>query len=166
MSDARPVTQRLRLRPYPVKLALPFCKLVHRRQPKRQPGMWSVAVLEYGELRGVAIVGRPTARMLDDGFRLEVLRVAVQEGVKHACSMLYGSCSRTARGMGCTDLLTYLHADESGVSLKAAGWVFMGMTKGGEHDRPSRPRAAVVDAEPKQRWFAPWSAMVQERMAA
>jgi hypothetical protein len=157
-----PTEKRLTLRPYPNKHALPFCKLVHRRQPDRNGCMWSIAALEFGVVRGVAIVGRPTARKLDNGARLEVLRVAVEEKVSHACSMLYGACSRAARAMGATDLLTYTHLDESGVSLRAAGWIEFGLTSGGEHSRPSRPRKPVVDPLPKRRWFAPWSEMLKE----
>ena len=38
---------------------------------------------------GVAIVGRPVARMLDDGWTLEVNRTCT-DGTKNANSMLYG----------------------------------------------------------------------------
>ena len=53
---------------------------------------------------------------------------------------------------------THTHLDEPGTSLRAAGWVFAGLTHGGEHSRPSRPRAKAVDSLPKKRWFAPGSA--------
>lgn len=35
-------------------------------------------------------------------------------------------------------------------------------TPGGEHSRPSRPRAKAVNAAPKHRWWAPWSRRAAE----
>lgn len=143
------------IRPIVLRRAIPFCRQTHRRLPAIQGAMWSVGVYRAGELVGVAIVGRP-ARLLDDGARLAVLRVAVQEGVRNGCSMLYGACSRAARDMGASDLLTYTHLDEPGTTLRAAGWVDGGLTDGGAHDRVSR-RRVTVDTARKRRWWAPWS---------
>lgn len=146
----------LSLRPYTVKRALPFVAQVHRRLPKVQGAMWAVSVWAHGEVVGVALVGHPARELMKD-HTLAVLRVAVLEGYKNACSMLYGACSRAARAMGADNLVTYTHEDETGVSLKAAGWIYGGLTDGGEHSRPSRQRAAAVDPKPKHRWWAPWS---------
>lgn len=151
----------LRLRPWTVKQALPFVARVHRRLPKIQGAMWAVRAMVGDDTIGVALVARP-ARAWDDGSTLMVARVAVIEGHPNACSMLYGACSRAARAMGADNLVTYTHGDESGTSLKAAGWIYAGRTDGGEHDRPSRSRKHAVDATPKHRWFAPWSAKVQK----
>ena len=74
--------------------------------------------------------------------------------------MLYGACSRAARAMGATGLVTYTHLDEHGASLKASNWIYGGNTDGGEHSRPSRPRALAIDPLPKRRWWAPWSEAV------
>lgn len=60
-------------------------------------------------------------------------------------------------------MVTYTHCDESGVSLKAAGWIDGGLTDGGEWDRPSRPRLPGVDSEPKRRWWTRWSARAPKR---
>ena len=49
-------------------------------------------------------------------------RVAT-DGTAHACSALYGACWRTAKAMGYVRAVTYTHANESGASLRAAGWV-------------------------------------------
>lgn len=144
------------LRPWTIKAAVPFCKQVHRKLPRVTGGLWAVSVRRAGEVVGCAIVARP-ARLLDDGATLAVARVAVIENNPNACSMLYGACSRAAKAMGADNLVTYTHEDEHGASLKAANWVDDGLTDGGEQDRPSRKRAAVVDARPKRRWWAPWS---------
>lgn len=151
----------MNLRPITVTAALKFNLETHRRLPKLQGGMWAVAV-EDSEILGVAIVGRPTARMLDDGRRLQVVRCAVREGVKNGCSMLYGAVARAARAMGATDCFTYIHADETGHSLKTSGWIedLNFKSDGGEWSRPSRPRSKTVEPEAKRRFFTAWSKMV------
>lgn len=92
---------------------------------------------------GVAIVGRPVARTLDDGWTLEVTRVAT-DGTKNACSALYASAWRAARAMGYQRLITYTLPSEGGASLRAAGWRTVHRTKGGNWNTPARPR---VDTE-------------------
>jgi hypothetical protein len=111
------------------------------------------------EVVGVALVGIPNARAhtTDELDTLCVLRVAVKEGVKNACSLLYGACWRTARGQGADSMVTYTHLDEPGTSLIAAGWINGGLTDGGEWDRPGRPRQLAIDSERKIRWWAPGS---------
>jgi len=145
----------MRLRPCTVKRSVPFVREVHRRLPRVQGAMWAVGAWVDGELIGVALVGHPARELSAD--TLAVLRVAVLEGHRNACSMLYGACARAARAMGADNLVTYTHEDETGVTLKAAGWIDGGLTDGGEHSRPSRRRAPAVDPRPKRRWWAPWS---------
>lgn len=148
----------LKLRPCTVRRALPFVRVVHRRLPKVQGAMWAVSVWTAGEMVGVALVGNPAREWQDEA--LAVLRVAVIEGHRNACSMLYGACSRAAKAMGAANLVTYTHGDEDGTSLKAAGWVDGGLTDGGEWNRDGRPRQLALDPEPKRRWWAPWSERV------
>jgi hypothetical protein len=84
-----------------------------------------------GILRAVAITGRPVARHYDDGDTLEVCRVAT-DGTRNANSFLYGACARAAFALGYRRLITYTQADESGSSLRAAGWRVIA-------ERPARP---------------------------
>ena len=154
------------LGPYPVKYAKAWIETVHRRIPTLTGAMWCVGLWVDGEMRGLAVVGRPSARKLDSLARerihtLEVLRVAVIEGTRNGCSMLYGACSGAAQRMGADGLLTYIHEDEAGVSLRAAGWVEDKTTDGGAWSRPSRQR----ELAPKRRWWAPWSAQVKTKAA-
>jgi hypothetical protein len=94
-----------------------------------------------GELVGVVIVGRPVARFLDNGLTLEVLRLAVAEGVINACSMLYGAAWRAAKALGYVRLITYTHAGESGASLRGANYRVVAQRPARPGwDRPSRPR--------------------------
>lgn len=149
--------ETLHLRPWTVKAALPFIARVHRRLPRVQGALWAVSVRDGMAVVGTAVVAHPARELMERGV-LSVSRVAVMEGYPNACSMLYGACSRAARAMGAQALVTYTHEDESGISLKAAGWIRGGLTDGGEHSRPSRRRAPAVDPNPKRRWWAPWSA--------
>ncbi len=159
----------LRLRPWTVKreAALDFVRQVHRCLPKVQGAMWCVSVREGSEIVGVALVGWPSQEQTNDEIdHLRVLRCAVKEGYKNACSMLYGACWKAARAMGCTNMDTFTNLDEPGTSLIAAGWIDGGLTEGGEHSRPSRPRAAAVNAEPKRRWWAPGSEKAPKKKVA
>ena len=78
-------------------------------------------VSDDGELRGVAIACRPTNRNSDNGLTCEVARVAT-DGRANACSFLYGAVARIARDLGFNRVITYTLDEESGASLRAAGW--------------------------------------------
>jgi hypothetical protein len=104
-----------------------------------------------GALRGVAIAGRPVARLNDDGLTLEVTRCCV-DGVKNGCSMLYAACWRAARALGYKRLITYTLFEEPGTSLRAAGFKLLYATKGDTWDRPGRPREAKCPTGPKKAW--------------
>lgn len=95
---------------------------------------------EDGVLRGVAIVGRPVARHFDNGQTLEVTRTAT-DGTPNANSMLYGAACRVTFALGYTRLITYTQGDESGSSLRAAGWRVIAQRPARPGwDVPSRPR--------------------------
>lgn len=104
-------------------------------------------------IHGVAIVGRPVPRGLQDGWTLEVTRCAT-DGTKNACSALYGAAWRAARAMGYRRLVTYILGSEKGTSLVAAGFRVVHRTKGGNWNTPARPRvdtAAHLSGQ-KQLW--------------
>jgi hypothetical protein len=106
---------------------------------------------EAGEVRGVAIVGRPVSRALDNGLTLEVNRVAT-DGCPNACSALYGASWRAAKALGYRRLVTYTLEDEGGASLRGAGWRVVAERKGGSWDCPSRPRVDKHPLQGKLRW--------------
>jgi hypothetical protein len=119
----------------------------HHRHHKPPVGhLFSIAVADdTGTVRGVAIVGRPVARMLQDGLTAEVSRSAT-DGTPHANSCLYGAAWRAVRAMGYRRLVTYTQAGESGASLRAAGWrVVAERSPRPGWDAPGRPR---VDTHP------------------
>ena len=119
----------------------------YHRHHKPMPGAkFSVAVSDGDKVVGVAMIGRPVARMLDDGWTLEVNRCCT-DGTKNACSILYAAAWRAARAMGWRKLITYILDTEPGTSLSAAGWKCVGKAGGGSWSGPSRPR---VDTHPLQ----------------
>lgn len=151
-----PPRPKLVLHPVSIKEAERFVARLHRRRPgEAGKRFFAVGVSIEGEdePRGVAIVGPPTARMLEDGWTAEVVRCCT-DGTVNACSMLYRAAWRAARALGYTCLLTYTEPDEGGGSLRTAGFRVVGQTK--EHksgwDRPGRPRVSAQPEQAKIRW--------------
>lgn len=126
----------------------------HHRHHDPVPGCKFCLVVAAGDpltIHGVAIVGRPSARMLDKGWTLEVTRTCT-DGTKNANSCLYGACWRAARALGYLKLITYNLPEEGGVSLTAAGWTCVGEAGGGSWSRESRPRVDTHPLQRKLRW--------------
>lgn len=144
----------LSLVPMTLKDARIFVDRHHRHHPAPQGGLFAVGLAFDDDVVGVAIVGRPVARHLQDGWTAEVTRVAVIEGVKNGCSKLYGACWRAARALGWRRLITYTLEAEPGTSLVAAGWNIVGETKAEGWGRPSRPRVDRHPTQRKIRWEA------------
>lgn len=111
----------------------------HRRHRPVVGCKFCVAVSEGETVRGVAIVGRPVARRLDDGWTLEVNRCCT-DGARNACSMLYRAAWRAASALGYRRLITYTLPAEGGASLRGAGFRLIGHRGGGNWNTPTRPR--------------------------
>jgi hypothetical protein len=120
-----------------------FVTTRHRHHRPVVGHKFAVAVSDDAKIVGVAIVGRPVARLTDDGFTLEVNRLCT-DGTKNACSMLYGASWRAAKALGYRRLITYTLPSESGASLRASGWRLIGLRGGGNWNAPSRPRIDTV----------------------
>ncbi|UNZ20586.1 XF1762 family protein [Streptomyces sp. 891-h] len=131
----------LHLTPVRFRDARDYCAMWHRHHPPPVGMVFAVGVADENRiLRGVAIVGRPVARHLDNGQTLEVTRTAT-DGTANANSMLYGAATRAAWALGYTRLITYTQAGESGASLRAAGWRVIAQRPARPGwDCPSRPR--------------------------
>lgn len=126
----------------------------HRHLPRIQGGVIALGVYSPDNtLHGVAILGRPTARLFDDGETMEVVRCAT-DGTPNAGSALYGRARKLAQFLGMRRLITYTLPEESGASLRGAGWLDEGEAGGGEWSVPSRARRPVADARKKRRWRA------------
>jgi hypothetical protein len=125
-----------------------FVAARHRHHKPVIGHLFSLGAVLDGELVGVAIVGRPVARMRDDGLTAEVTRLCT-DGTKNACSFLYGAAARAAFALGFTRIGTYILASEPGTSLTGAGWRLIGQTQGGSWSRKSRERTDKHPTEPK-----------------
>lgn len=120
---------------------------------------WGHAVYNGGTLVGVAFVGRPVSRILQQRHPdwVEVTRVCVSEQLPrelawNACSMLYGAACRQAKARGMGRVITYTLAHENGTTLRAAGFKPVHRSRGGSWSRPGRKRAQAGPADPKIRW--------------
>lgn len=151
------MTRQLAIVPMTLRDARAFVATWHRTHPGAAAGhRFSLGVATAdGVLVGVAIVGRPTARHLDDGATLEVTRSAT-DGTANANSALYGAAWRAARALGYRRLVTFTQQGESGASLRGAGWrvVAERRARSGWHT-PSRPRASTgAEHMPRTLWEA------------
>ena len=142
---------RLLIQPITFAEAVAFIRQHHRHHQPPVGNKFALAVSDGEKVRGVAVVGRPVARMSDNGWTAEVTRVAT-DGAENACSMLYGACWRAARAMGYTRLITYTLPEEGGASLRGAGWILIGEAGGGSWNCKSRPRVDKHPTQIKLRW--------------
>lgn len=136
----------LSLIPVSLKEANAFVAAYHRHHKPTRGHKFSVGCAVAGQLVGVAIVGRPVSRYLDDGLTLEVNRLCTT-GEPNVCSMLYGAAARAAKAMGYRKIITYTLDSEPGASLRAAGWTCAGPAGG---KRWTGQRSHAVDLYPAQ----------------
>ena len=136
-------TAGLHLVPTTISDACAYVAQYHRHHRAPQGGLFAIAVATDTGICGVAIVGRPVARMANDGWTAEVTRVAT-DGTHNACSMLYGAAWRATKALGYARLITYTLPVEGGASLRGAGWKLLGERGGGQWNVPSRPRVEVA----------------------
>lgn len=139
----------LELRPIGVRAACDEVKRLHRHLPRVVGGLFGAAVYVGDELVGVAVASLPKARLSQDGFTVEITRVAT-DGHANACSRLYAALCRASAAVGVRRVITFTRTDEPGTSLVAAGFVEDGLTREQSWGRPRRPR----DGGPSQvrRW--------------
>jgi hypothetical protein len=144
----------LELVPVTLAEAKLFIAVVHRHNPKVVGARSCVGAAENGEMVGVALVGRPVNKHLDDGWTAEITRVANEAGYKNACSFLFNAASKLARSMGYRRCFTYNQKRESGSSLRALGWKVLYDIRGRSWNTPSRPRMDKHTIEDRQMWVA------------
>jgi hypothetical protein len=144
---------KLSLVPVTMRAANAYVRAHHRHHGPSRGCIFCLGCALAGAIVGVAIVGRPKARMLQDGWTAEVTRTCT-DGTPHACSMLYAAAWRAARAIGYRRLVTYTLPEEGGTSLRAAGWRCLGEAGGGSWDRAERPRIDEHPTQVKIRWEA------------
>lgn len=147
----------MNLKPMTLKAANEFVSQHHRHNTSTQGHKFSVGLEDNGTLIGVAIVGRPLSRVLDDGYTAEILRVCVLNSYPNANSTLYGAALRACCAMGYRRVITYTLPVESGSSLKAVGFKVDGVTQARKDgwNTPARPRtmSESYPAGQKIRWI-------------
>lgn len=141
----------LALTPISLREANAFVEQNHRHHKGVTGHKFSIGCTQDGELVGVAIMGRPVSRYLDDGLTLEVNRLCTT-GTENACSMLYGAAARAAKAMGYQKIITYTLDTEPGTSLRAAGWQCAGPAGGERWTGKRRPAADLYPPQKKLRY--------------
>ena len=131
MTKQKQAGRRLVVGPISLKEAKVFIERHHRhhRPPVGHKFSIAVAVAETGEVCGVATVGRPVSRHLDDG-----------------------AAWRATKALGYRKLITYTLPSEGGASLRGAGWTCIGEAGGGSWSCKSRPRVDMAPTQVKMRW--------------
>ena len=143
----------LEIHPITFKDACAYIREHHRHHKPPTGWMFGCSVRSDAEIVGVAMVGRPVARMIQnrEPYTLEVNRLCTN-GTPHVASKLYAACWRAARALGYRRLITYILESESGTSLRASGWQEVGVRGGGSWSAPSRPRGDHHPLERKTLW--------------
>ena len=128
-----------------------FVKQYHRHHKPVVGHKFSIGVTDGKNIVGVAIIGRPLSRYLDDGFTLEVTRCAT-DGTYNACSILYAAAWRAAKAMGYKKVITYILESENGASLKASGYKCIGKCGGLRWTGKRKPEVDLYPAQMKFRF--------------
>ncbi len=148
--------KRSRFVPLTLRAANDFVEQHHRHSARtaNDGGKFAIGLEHAGALVGVAIVGRPVARLLQKPGTAEILRLCVSpEAPKGACGRLYGRCKRVWQLMGGDRVVTYTLAAEPGASLRGAGFVQEAEVAARAWDTPSRRRPSrAIEQADKIRW--------------
>ena len=134
-----------------------FVSQHHRHNKPTQGHKFSIGAVVLENLVGVAIVGRPVARKLDDGLTCEVTRLCVLDNApRNACSFLYRAAWRGWAALGGERLITYTLATESGGSLRGAGFKEVARSPNWKEGKGWTTRSnrqwQLVHSEGKVRW--------------
>ena len=145
---------RLKIIPITIKTANEFVKNHHRHSKPTVGGRFAIAATFDDQIVGVAIVGRPVSPAIDQNKTAEVTRLCVlPDAPRNTCSFLYGRCWRIWQQMGGHTMLTYTLKEETGASLRGAGWQQVSEVKPSSWNRPSRARKhQPVYDKPKWKW--------------
>lgn len=147
----------LKVVPCTQKEAAAFIVAHHRHHVPDRGALFALAAANAAGVVAVAVVGRPKARAVDDGWTAEVTRLCAAPGLAfNASSLLLGAAWRAARALGWQRLVTYTLPEEGGASLRAAGWHCVGKTEddGRGWSRLGRPRVDTHPLQAKLKWEA------------
>lgn len=151
------IITKMKITPISLKQAKVYISQHHRHCGPPKFHKFSVCLTVNGEPEpvGVAVASTPKAKAQMDGKTLEINRVCSDPRYADACSKLYALSVRIGKNLGYERFVSYTLPEESGASLKAAGFQMDGKTCASAHgwDSPSRPRSPDKYPEgEKLRW--------------
>jgi len=141
----------MKLKTISLKSANEFVATNHRHHKPVVGHKFSLSAIQDEKIVGVVIVGRPVARMRDNGTTLEVTRLCT-DGTRNVCSFLYGAAVRAGKALGYEKIGTYTLPEEGGASLRASGWDLIGHRGGGTWNRSGRQRDDKAPLQIKLLW--------------
>jgi len=141
----------MKLKTISLKSANEFVATNHRHHKPVVGHKFSLSAIQDEKIVGVVIVGRPVARMRDNGTTLEVTRLCT-DGTRNVCSFLYGAAVRAGKALGYEKIGTYTLPEEGGASLRASGWELIGRRGGGTWNRSGRQRGDNATLQIKLLW--------------
>ena len=161
----------LTIEPITQQLAKKFIRATHDFGTTPAGWKWGLSAYNANQLIGVAWCGRPVGRYTDGINRIEVSRLSVDRNLPakglawNACSQLYGAAAKKAKKEGFDTIQTYITEEETGVTLKAAGWLRTGITKGGSRaGQRSRSRTDAAPTCPKFRYEKPLNKTYKQKL--
>jgi hypothetical protein len=146
------MTMGFRAKHITFRVAAEFIREHHRHHKPPQGGIVCLGLFWQGELVGVGVLGRPVARMADDGMTCEITRLCVLPDHRNAASSLIGRVRRVAQALGYERVISYTLPEEGGFSLRATEANLDLRSGGGEWSRPSRGREKADQPGAKFRW--------------
>ena len=154
---ASSLVTRLEAVPITLQEASTYIDRHHRHNAGPAFHKFSICLRVPGEPEpvGVAVANTPKARRQMDGETLEINRCCADPRYADVCSCLYARAVRIGRELGYRRFLTYTLPEESGSSLRAAGFQPDGIVKPSASgwNSPFRPRdTARYPAREKLRW--------------
>ena len=135
-----------------LKEANAFIARFHRHHKPCVGHRFSIGAVSELGLCGVVVVGRPVARHTNQSSIVEVTRLC-SDGTPNACSYLYQAAARAAKALGYARIQTFILISESGVSLKACGWIRGHTSRGGSGWQSRDNRRSDQPTEPKVLWY-------------
>lgn len=143
----------------PIKFSVAKQFVLDHHQHCRPPAGWRFGFGCWNgpSLVGVAMVGRPVARMIDANQVVEVNRLCLDRTLPaalrfNASSKLLSAAAKEAKTRGFQRSITYTLDSENGASMRASGWVEDGRSRGGSWTRAGRDRPNPKPTEAKVRW--------------
>jgi hypothetical protein len=133
-----------------------FIRKHHRHHRPHVSDIFRLGAAVGESVIGCAVMGRPMARALCDGWTLEVVRLCIlDDAPRNSHSWLLAKSWKAAQALGYRKLITYTLPEEGGASLRGAGWRCVGQAGGGSWSCPSRPRVDKHPLQVKMKWEKP-----------